>query len=135
MVREFPFRIGRWSRYLLLPWGVRAGHRTVELDEHRLVVRFGWVTSVIPVADIERWDITGPYRWWRAIGIRHSPFSQDISFCGDTAGAIRLWVPTPRRIAFIRRAREVYLGIEDLEGLGAQLAGRGIPGEDLRAGD
>ena len=68
MPATFPYRIGRWSRYVLLAWGVRAGHREVVVDDDRLLSRFGWVTAQVPLADIERWDITGPYHWFRAIG-------------------------------------------------------------------
>ncbi|MFN8519009.1 MAG: hypothetical protein U0667_06385 [Chloroflexota bacterium] len=130
---ELPFRVGRWSRFVLLPWGVRDGHRSVLVSDDAIEVRFGWLTTTIPVADIARWDITGPYRWYRAIGIRHTLFSHDISCCGDASGAIRLWLRTPRRILFVRGATEVFLGIEDPVALGAWLAERGVSGEDLRA--
>lgn len=129
---RLPFRIGRWSRFVLLPWGVRDGHREVLLRDDRIEVRFGWVTATIPVTDIERWDLTGPYRWYRAIGIRHTLFHDDISFCGDASGAIRLWLRRTWRIAFVRTVREVFLGLEAPERLGAWLADQGISGEDLR---
>jgi hypothetical protein len=131
---SLPFRVGRWSRVALLPLGVRAGHRQVTLADDRLEVRFGWFGATIQVADVERWDITGPYRWYRAIGVRHTVFSQDISFCGDASGAIRLWLRTPRRVSFVRTVTEMYLGLEDPLRLGTWLAERGVPGHDLRAG-
>jgi hypothetical protein len=95
--------------------------------------RFGWVGVDIAAADVERWDITGPYSWYRAIGTRHTLFGHDISFCGDASGAIRLWLRAPRRISFVRAVTEVFLGLEDPARLGAWLAERGVPGEDLRA--
>lgn len=129
---ELPFGIGRWSRFVLLPWGVRAGHRSVLCRDDTLEVRFGWLTTTVAAADIERWDITGPYRWHRAIGIRHTPFGHDISCCGDASGAIRLWLWAPRRIAFVRHTTQVFLGIQDPTALGAWLTEHGISGEDLR---
>ena len=132
MPTTFPYRIGRWSRYFLVPFGVRNGHREVAVDDERLLTRFGWVAAEIPLADIERWDITGPYHWFRAIGIRHTVFHQDISFCGDATGAVRLRLRSPRQISFVRTVNEVYLGVEDLPGLAAHLTAHGIPGEDLR---
>jgi hypothetical protein len=129
----FPYRVGGWSRFVLLGWGVRDGHREVVVDEDRLLSRFGWVSAEIPFADVEKWDITGPYHWWRAIGTRHTLFHQDISFCSDTRGAVRLWLRAPTRISFVRGVTQVYFGVEDLEGLAAHLTARGIPGEDLRA--
>jgi hypothetical protein len=133
MPQTIPYRIGRWSRFALLPFGVRKGHREVIVDDDRLLSRFGWVTTSIALSDVERWDITGPYHWVRAIGIRHSLFQRDISFCGDTSGALRLWLRSPRRISFVRTVSEVYLGVDDLEGLAAHLTEHGIAGEDLRA--
>ena len=130
---SLPFRVGRRSRLVLWPFGVRAGHRQVTLSGERLQIRFGWFGATIEVADIERWDITGPYRWYRAIGVRHTVFSHDISFCGDASGAIRLWLRTPRRVSFVRTVTEVYLGLEDPLRLGTWLAERGVPGHDLRA--
>jgi hypothetical protein len=133
MPTTFPYRIGRWSRYLLVPLGVREGHREVEVDDDRLRTRFGWVSTEIALADIERWDLTGPFHWFRAIGIRHTVFSQDISFCGDATGAVRLHLKTTRQVSFVRAVREVYLGVEDLAGLGAYLTAHGIPGEAARS--
>ena len=129
---RLPFRIGRWSRYVLLLFGVRDGHRQVTLHDDRIEVRFGWLDVTVPVADIERWDITGPYHWIRAIGVRHTVFHHDISCCGDASGAIRVWLRAPRRIAFVRNATEVFLGLDEPLKLGTWLTERGIPGEDLR---
>ena len=132
MPQTFPYRIGRWSRFLLVPWGVRAGHREVVVDEERLLSRFGWVTAEIPLSDVERWEITGPYHWIRAIGIRHTLFHQDISFCGDAGRTVRLYLKSERQISFVRHASQVYLGVDDLEGLAAHLTAHGIPDQDLR---
>jgi hypothetical protein len=43
-----------------------------------------------------------------------------------------LWLRRPRPIAFVRAVREVFLGLEAPERLGAWLAEREIGGEDLR---
>jgi hypothetical protein len=129
---SLPFRIGPWSRFALLPFGVREGHRQVTLIDDRLEVRFGWFGASIPVSDIERWDVTGPYRWYRAIGVRHTLFSHDISFCGDASGAIRVWLRSPRKVSWVPGVTEVYLGLEDPLRLGSWLADHGIAGVDLR---
>jgi hypothetical protein len=128
---EHRIRLGRWSRYVVLLWGVTPARAAVRLDAHEVVVRFGFFVARIALADIERWDVTGPYRWVRAIGVRHTLFSRDISFCGDAHGAVRLWLRAPRRIAWVT-ADQVYVGVEDLEGFAAGLTRLGIPGEDLR---
>ena len=129
---RFLIRVGRWSNLVLLPWGILPGHAVVRIGEAQLTCRFGFFGARVDLADIERWDITGPYRWWRAIAVRHTIGSQDISFCGAAHGAVRLWLRSPRRLAWVRRVRQIYLGVDDLEGFAAELTRRGIPGEDLR---
>jgi hypothetical protein len=131
-VERLPYPVRGGSRIPLLLFGVREGHREVVLHDDVVESRFGFFTVAIPVTDIERWDITGPYRWIRAIGVRNTLFHKDISFCADASGAIRLWLRTPRRIGWVRGVNEVFLGVEDPARLGAWLAERGVTGEDLR---
>jgi hypothetical protein len=126
---HFPIRIGRRTLPILVPWGVWSQDRAeVAFEGDELVIRFGWFGARISLADIERWDRDGPFVWWRAIAVRHTIFKNDVSFLGSEQPAIRLWLRTPRRIAWIRHAELVYVGVEDLEGFGAELTRRGIPG-------
>jgi hypothetical protein len=128
----FPFRIGRWSRYLLPLWGVTRRRAWLRVEPDALAWQFGFFDGRVALGDIVRWEITGPYRWIRAIGVRHTVFSSDISFCGSDHGAVCLTLRTRRRVAWVN-ADVVYLGVDDLVGLGAVLTARGIQGEDRRA--
>ena len=65
---DFPIRLQPRLRPILLLFGVRPDNALVRLDEERLVARFGLFTAEAPLANIARWDITGPYRWWRGLG-------------------------------------------------------------------
>jgi hypothetical protein len=132
--RAFPFRLTRAARLLFWPWGVGIRPTGVDLDETALRVRFGWFETTIALADIQRYEIQGPYTWLRAITVRHTVFTHDISFCSDERGAVVLFLTTPRRIAFVRGCDVVYVGIEDLGGLAEALTERGISGTDKRSG-
>jgi hypothetical protein len=129
--RTFPISLGRLSRLYLVLWGVRPSRAEVTIDDAEIAIRFGLFGARIPIELVERWDITGPYRWIRAIGIRHSIGQPDISFCGDAHGAVRLWLRAKRHIAWVN-ASQVYVAVADLDALGAELTRRGIAGEDLR---
>ncbi len=129
---RFPIRVGRWSNLVLLPWGILPGRADVRITDSQVACPFGFFGARGDLADIERWDITGPYRWWRAIAVRHTLGSQDISFCGAAHGTVRLWLRSPRRLAWVRAVRQIHLGVDDLVGFAAELTRRGIPGEDLR---
>ncbi|WP_174531101.1 hypothetical protein, partial [Micromonospora maritima] len=66
--RRFPFRFDPAFRLPLALLGVRPETAVVELAPDALVVRFGpWRLRTTP-ANIAGAELSGPYRWWRAIG-------------------------------------------------------------------
>jgi hypothetical protein len=131
VAQTFPIRLSPRLRPLLLAWGVTPASAWVRLDGDRLVARFGFFHAEIPLADIEWWDITGPYRWWRAVGVRHTLGQADISFGGNADGGLRVHLRRRQRIGWVN-ATDLYVTVADLEGLGAALTARGISGQDRR---
>lgn len=131
-VRRFAYRLGRRSGPVLRLFGVRGPDDAwVDLSDDLLVARFGWSWARIPIADITGWRIEGPWPWITAIGVRRSVRHADITFGGSPDGGLRLDLRRPVRIGPFR-APAVYLTVEDLLGLSAALAARGIPGVDAR---
>ena len=128
---EFPIRLQPSLRPLLLLFGVRPGHATVRLESERLVARFGFFGAETPVANISRWDITGPYRWWRAVGVRRTLGTHDLSFGGSAHGGLCLHFREPIRVGRLG-VTDLYLTVDDLDGLGEALTSLGIDGRDLR---
>ncbi len=128
---DFPIRLqpGLWP--ILILFGVRPGNATVRLDDDHLVALFGFFRAETSVANIARWDITGPYRLWRAVGVRRTLGTHDLSFGGSAHGGVRLHFRKPVRIGPFH-VTDLYLTVDDLEGLGAALAAQGIAGQDLR---
>jgi hypothetical protein len=130
MARRFPIRLAPRSRLFLRLWGVTPERAWVDLDGE-LDARFGFFRLHTPVSNISRWRIEGPWRWIRAMGVRMSPRHRDVTFGGDARGGVRLdfrervrWGPF--------RVPALYVTVEELEGLAAELDARGIPGEDAR---
>jgi len=129
--RTFGFRLPAITHAILLFWGVLKPP-AVTIDDQQIRVRFGWFRSTVPLADIARFELDGPYWWWRALAVRHTAFKTDISYCSDGRGAVRLYLKSQRRIHWAGHVDQVYLGVEDLEGLAEELRRRGIQGEDKR---
>lgn len=128
---RFPFRLGRRSVPILLVFGVRPGNAYVDLDGETLDARFGFYRVRTPLSNVVSWRIEGPWRWITAIGVRRGIRHADLSFGGTHHGGVRLDFAEPVRVGFLR-APALYVTVEDLEGLAAALAERGIPGEDAR---
>ena len=130
--RRFPIRLQAPFGPILRVFGVQPGERAmVRLTADTLDARFGWSRITVPLVEITSWDITGPYRWFAAIGVRRG-IRGDITFGGSTHGGVQVHFRT-RPAYFFLRPPSLFLTVDDLEGLGAALADRGIPGTDLRA--
>jgi hypothetical protein len=130
--QRFPIRLGARSRPLLRLFGVAEPEDAfVVLSDDGLHARFGWGHAVTPIANIRSWRIEGPWAWITAIGIRMSIRHRDLSFAGSPRGGVRVDFVEPVRVGPLR-IPALYVGVEDLEGLAAALASRGIAGADAR---
>jgi hypothetical protein len=114
---EFPIRLQPGPGPILLLFSVRPGRATVLLDGDRLAAGFGFFHAETSLANIARWDITGPYRWWRAVGVRRTVGTQDLSFGGSAHGGVCLHFREPILVGRFRVA-DLYLTVDDLAGLG-----------------
>lgn len=103
------------------------------LDAGQVSARFGFFAVSTPLANVESWQISGPYRWWRAIGLRGTVGQPEMTFGGSAHGGICLalrqrlplrWWPWD--------LSRLYLTLDDLEGFAAELERHGIAGHDSR---
>ena len=127
----FPIRCQKAAWPILAVFGVLPGRAFVALEGDRLFARFGFFRAHGALPNVEHWTISGPYRWWRAIGVRRTLGRPELTFGGSAHGGLCLFLRVPVRIAGVA-VRELYLTVDDLEGLAEALSARGIPGWDLR---
>jgi hypothetical protein len=127
---RFPIRIGRRSRGYLRLWTVRPESAYVDIDDD-VDVHFGRFRIRTPLANVSSWRIEGPWLWITAIGVRMSIRHRDVSFAGSPHGGVRLdfrervrWGPF--------KVPAIYVGVDDLDGLAAELSRRGVSGSDAR---
>jgi len=129
---RFPIRLGARSRPLLRLFGARPDNAYVALDGD-FDARFGNFRVRTPFDNIVSWRIEGPWRWITAIGVRMSIRHRDVTFGGNHRGGVRVDFREPVQLSVLH-VPALYVTVEDLEGLGAALAARGISGEDARTG-
>ena len=85
---EFEFVFDPRFRRLLALVGVRPDSARVFLTHDRLVARYGrWVCDT-PVTNVSDVCITGPYRWYTAIGPRGSVVDRGLTFGTTAAGGV-----------------------------------------------
>ena len=123
----------RWPLRLI---GVRAGAAQVELTaDGRLVATFGRLRVETLVENVCGYRLTGPYRWWKAIGPRGSLVDRGFTFGSSAHGGVcicfREWVSS----RYVRggRLEALTVTVDDLDAMAGALEVRGIHGEDRRS--
>ncbi len=116
--RFFPYDIDARFKPLLLPLGVTRSDGVTLTEDGRLVATFGWVKVDTPLANIHHTSVSGPHRWYTAVGLRLS-FADDGLTFGTTHRkglCIEFIEPIPRVIGF-RKHSALWVSVEDCEGL------------------
>jgi hypothetical protein len=126
-IETFRFARQPAARLPLLLWGVRSERTSVVVDELDVHVRFGRWELHTPRANVVTATVTGPYRWWRALGVRLSLSDRGITFGSSDIGGVcvQLRDPVPVRLgplAMPLRHPNVTLTVEDPETLVRLLA-------------
>ncbi len=113
----------RWRLPLLL-FGVRRGTAYVELHPDRLVARFGWMTLRTRLDNIEGYRVTGPYRWYAALGARMSVRYKDLSFGTTAEGGVCVMFRDP--VWLVWRHPALTVTVDDIPAFTAALERRGV---------
>lgn len=85
------------AKPLLQAFGVRPDRDGVTVDDGRLTATFGFLDVDIPLTNITSAEVTGPYRWYTAIGARLSFSDHGLTFGSTTAGGVCLSFAEPIR--------------------------------------
>ncbi|MFI6236196.1 hypothetical protein ACIBD9_21795 [Micromonospora sp. NPDC050784] len=94
---RFPFRFDPLFRPVLALLGVRPATAWVAVTERDLMIRYGPWRLRTDRANVTAVELSGPYRWWRAIGPHLSLADGGATFGSSAAGGIclRFGVPVP----------------------------------------
>lgn len=124
---RFPFRVDRRWKPLLLLWGVRPERAEISLADGRFLARFGPWRFETPLANVRDHAVTGPYRWWSALGVRLSASGGDGSFCSTADRGVCLRFHERVRVARVLRMPAFTVTPADAEALSQALQRAGIP--------
>jgi hypothetical protein len=105
---------------------VRRSTAYVQLDRDALTARFGWWRLTTPFSNVLAFQVTGPYRWWRAIGFRRSLRGGDVTFGTSTHGGVCLMFREPVSI-WPFRAPALTVTVDDVDAVASTLRERGVP--------
>jgi len=121
--RHFPFRYDRRLTPMWLPFWVWPGTQGVTVtDDGRLVARYGPFHVEAPLSQVQDAHVTGPYRWWTAIGARLSMVDDGLTFGTNAdAGVCIHFEPRIHRVLGLRDHSALTVTVADTEGLVAAI--------------
>ncbi len=93
----YDFAFDRRFMPLLLPLGVRPGHANADVGREHLLVRFGPWSVTTRLDNIVEATVSGPYAWYRAIGVRVSARDRGLTFGTNTQAGVCLRFRDPVR--------------------------------------
>ena len=120
--KHFPYRFDkRWSA-LFLTLGVRKDDGVSIYDNGDLVATFGRFKVKTTKDNVRRTLVTGPHRWYTAVGLRLSLADDSITFgTNHKKGlSIEFAQKVPRVIGF-RKHSTLWVSVADPEGLAAAI--------------
>ena len=95
MERVFEFDFDPRYRWLAFLYGATAKRSEVRVTDDLLRARFGFVRFETPLANVKTVEKTGPYRWWKAIGVRTSLADKGLTFGSTAAGGVCMTFASP----------------------------------------
>jgi len=120
--RHFPFR---YDPRLAPIWGPFRwpGRQGVTLTgDGRFLARYGPFRVDAPLASVQDAHVTGPYRWWTAVGPRLSFVDDGLTFgTNATAGVCIHFEPRIRRVIGLRDHSALTVTVADPDALVAAL--------------
>lgn len=116
--RFFPYRYDRRLAPFWLPFRVWSRAQGVTLDDSRFMARYGPFRVDVPLRQVGDAHITGPYRWWTAVGPRLSMADDGLTFgTNATAGVCIHFEPRIRRVIGLRDHSALTVTVADPDGL------------------
>lgn len=119
--RHFPYRYDPRFAPIWLPF--RWGSQGVTLtDDGRFVACYGPFRVDVPLSSVQGAHVTGPYRWWTAVGPRLSFVDDGLTFGTNAhAGVCIHFHPRIHRVVGLKDHSALTVTVEDTEGLAAAL--------------
>ena len=124
--RRFPFRYDRRFALPLRLVGATPERCWVEIDHDLLHARFGRLSVRTPLSNVAGVTVTGPFKWFKAIGPRLSLADRGVTFGSSThAGVcVRFHEPVPALMGDRVPHPGLTVTVADPEGLAAELRAR-----------
>ena len=122
MAARFPYRLDNRWKALFVVLGVSADDAVELTDDGTLVATFGRVRVETPLDNVVQTSVSGPHRWFTAVGLRLSFADDGLTFGTNhhKGLCIEFRDKIPKVIGF-RDHSALWVSVADPEGLAAAI--------------
>lgn len=114
----FPYRLDRRWTPLFAALKVSDGDGVTLTDDGHLRATFGRVRVETPLANVDHTEVTGPHRWYTAVGLRLSFADDGLTFgTNHQAGLCIAFVEPIPKVIGLRRHSALWVSVDDPPGL------------------
>ena len=120
-VKRFPYRLDKRWAPLFFVLGVD-GEDGVEVSDDALVATYGRVRVETPLDNIDRTVVTGPHRWYTAVGLRLSLTDDGLTFGTNHISGLSIsFVDKIPRVVGWKDHSMLWVSVADPAGLAAAI--------------
>ena len=122
MGQRFPYRLDKRWKPLFAVLGVGDDDAVEVTDDGRLVATFGRVSVETPHDNVVRTSVSGPHRWYTAVGLRLSFADDGLTFgTNHEKGLCIEFREKIRRVIGFKDHSALWVSVADPEGLAAAI--------------
>ncbi len=114
----FPYRLDRRWTGLFVALGVGRSDGVTVGDDGSLVATYGWFRVQTTIDNVDHTAVTGPHRWYTAVGLRLSRADDGLTFgTNHDLGLCIEFVEPVRRVVGLRDHSALWVSVVDPAGL------------------
>ena len=118
MTTHFPYRLDRRWMPMFVALGVGDDDGVEVTDDGDLIASFGWVKVETTIDNVDHTVISGPHRWYTAVGLRLSFTDDGLTFgTNHQKGLCIAFVEKIPKVIGFKDHSALWVSVADPEGL------------------
>ena len=122
MAQHFPYDVDKRWTALFIPLGLKDDDGVEITDDGKLIATFGRVRVETPLSNIDHTLVSGPHRWYTAVGLRLSFTDDGLTFgTNHRKGLCIAFVEKIPKVIGFKDHSALWVSVADPEGLAAAI--------------
>jgi len=123
LMQFFPYDMDRHWTPMFVALGVKDTDGVELTDDGTLKAKFGRVSVETPIANIDRTLVTGPHKWFKAVGLRLALTGDGVTFGTNHRRGLSIeFIERVPKVVGLRDHSSLWVSVADPDGLAEAIA-------------